>query len=270
MDQRSSSLPVFQSPHRVCCLFSWENAFSYTPLSSSQLCSSVINLHLLSVLSHRYVSALTTPARLSPVDFHYSLPPQVPTFQITSPNANHAMSLPPAVHNPYPLEGDQPLLCRYPLRMHDARCQEPYRQQRHTYLNNSRGSLPSSPYTLAEDEDYETTQEYLSSREQPKRSGSSGTGSRHWRRSRLNGHVAPRGYEASQDFGSRSCLTGSESEEEGESTPFLSMQNMNAKPSTIYSPVDSRTSQSSGRQSGHGNMYTRLTHSRPKADNTPH
>ncbi|XP_078786928.1 neuregulin 2a isoform X3 [Oryzias latipes] len=220
--------------------------------------------------SERYVSALTTPARLSPVDFHYSLPPQVPTFQITSPNANHAMSLPPAVHNPYPLEGDQPLLCRYPLRMHDARCQEPYRQQRHTYLNNSRGSLPSSPYTLAEDEDYETTQEYLSSRAQPKRSGSSGTGSRHWRRSRLNGHVAPRGYEASQDFGSRSCLTGSESEEEGESTPFLSMQNMNAKPSTIYSPVDSRTSQSSGRQSGHGNMYTRLTHSRPKADNTPH
>ncbi|RVE63802.1 hypothetical protein OJAV_G00140030 [Oryzias javanicus] len=220
--------------------------------------------------SERYVSALTTPARLSPVDFHYSLPPQVPTFQITSPNANHAMSLPPAVHNPYPLEDDQPLLCRYPVRMHDARCQEPYRQQRRTFLNNSRGSLPSSPYQLAEDEDYETTQEYLSSREQPKRSGSGGSGGRRWRRSRLNGHVAPRGYEASQDFGSRSCLTGSESEEDGESTPFLSMQNMNAEPSTIYRPVDSRTSQSSGRQSGHGNMHTRLTHSRPKADNTPH
>uniref|UniRef100_A0A671V0N8 Neuregulin 2a n=1 Tax=Sparus aurata TaxID=8175 RepID=A0A671V0N8_SPAAU len=220
--------------------------------------------------THRYVSALTTPARLSPVDFHYSLPSQVPTFQITSPNASHAMSLPPAVHNPYPLEDDQPLLRRYQVPLHDAQCQEPYRQQRRTYLNDSRGSLPSSPYRLAEEEDYETTQEYLSSREQPKRSGSGGTGSRRWRRSRLNGHVAPRGYEASRDYGSRSCLTDSESEEDGESTPFLSMQNMNAEPSTIYRPVDSRTSHSSGRHSGHGNMHTRLTHSRSKPDNTPH
>ncbi|XP_074466803.1 neuregulin 2a isoform X3 [Sebastes fasciatus] len=220
--------------------------------------------------SDRYVSALTTPARLSPVDFHYSLPSQVPTFQITSPNASHAMSLPPAVRNPYPLEDDQPLLRRYQVPLHDAQCQEPYRQQRRTYLNDSRGSLPSSPYRLAKEEDYETTQEYLSSREQPKRSGSGGTGSRRWRRSRLNGHVAPRGYEASRDYGSRSCLTDSESEEDGESTPFLSMQNMNAEPSTIYRPVDSRTSHSSGRHSGHGNMHTRLTHSRSKPDNTPH
>ncbi|XP_033955825.1 neuregulin 2a isoform X4 [Pseudochaenichthys georgianus] len=219
--------------------------------------------------SDRYVSALTTPARLSPVDFHYSLPSQVPTFQITSPNASHAMSLPPAVRNPYPLEDDQPLLRRYQVPLHDAQCQEPYRQQRRTYLNDSRGSLPSSPYRLAKEEDYETTQEYLSSREQPKRSGSSGTGSRRWRRSRLNGHVAPRGYEASRDYGSRSCLTDSESEEDGENTPFLSMQNMNAEPSTIYRPVDSRTSHSSGRHSGHGNMHTRLTHSRSKPDNTP-
>lgn len=220
----------------------------------------------------RYVSALTTPARLSPVDFHYSLPAaQVPTFQITSPNASHAMSLPPAVHNPYPLlEDDQPLLRRYQVPLHDAQSQEPYRQQRRTYLNDSRGSLPSSPYRLAEEEDYETTQEYLSSREQPKRSGSSGPGSRRWRRSRLNGHVAPRGYEASRDYGSRSCLTDSESEEDGESTPFLSMQNMNAEPSTIYRPADSRTSHSQGRQSTQANMQTRLTHSRSKPDSAPH
>ncbi|KAM4726436.1 neuregulin 2a isoform 2-T2 [Anableps anableps] len=220
--------------------------------------------------SDRYVSALTTPARLSPVDFHYSLPPQVPTFQITSPNASHAMSLPPAVHNPYPPEDDQPLLRRYQVPLHDAQCQEPYRQQRRTYLKNSRGSLPSSPFRLAEEEDYETTQEYLSSREQPKTSGSSETGSRRWRRSRLNGHVAPRGYEASRDYGSRSCLTESESEEDGESTPFLSMQNMNAEPSTIYRPVDSRTSHSSGWHNGRGNMHTRLTQSRSKPDSTPH
>ncbi|KAM6985665.1 neuregulin 2a isoform 2-T2 [Aplochiton taeniatus] len=219
--------------------------------------------------SDRYVSALTTPARLSPVDFHYSLPPQVPTFQITSPNANHAMSLPPAARSPFPLEDDQPLLRRYQVPLHDVQLQEPYRQQRHTYADDSTGSLPSSPYRLAEEEDYETTQEYLSSREQPKSSGSGGGGGRRWRRSRLNGHVAPRGYEASRDYGSRSCLTDSESEEEGESTPFLSMQNMNAESSTIYRPADSRTSHSSGRHGGRGNVQTKLTHSRSKPDNAP-
>ncbi|KAF4098454.1 hypothetical protein G5714_020484 [Onychostoma macrolepis] len=219
--------------------------------------------------THRYVSALTTPARLSPVDFHYSLPPQVPTFQITSPNASHAMSLPPAAHAPYPPEEDQPLLRRYQVPLHEARGHEPYRQQqRGSYLRDSTGSLPSSPYRLAQEEEYESTQEYLSSMEQPKRS------SRHWRRSRLNGHVAPRGYQPSRDLGSRSCLSDSDSEgEEGESTPFLSMQNMNAaEPITLYRPVpDTQTSHAqSGRHGPRANTQTRLTHSRSKMDNAPH
>ncbi|XP_056117992.1 neuregulin 2a isoform X7 [Rhinichthys klamathensis goyatoka] len=219
--------------------------------------------------THRYVSALTTPAHLSPVDFHYSLPPQVPTFQITSPNASHAMSLPPAAHAPYPPEEDQPLLRRYQVPLHEARGHEPYRQQqRGSYLRDSTGSLPSSPYRLAQEEEYESTQEYLSSMEQPKRS------SRRWRRSRLNGHVAPRGYQPSRDLGSRTCLSDSDSEEEeGESTPFLSMQNMNAaEPSALYRPVpDTRTSHAqSGRHGPRANTQTRLTHSRPKLDNAPH
>ncbi|TRY58433.1 hypothetical protein DNTS_002058 [Danionella cerebrum] len=174
--------------------------------------------------THRYVSALTTPARLSPVDFHYSLSQQVPTFQITSPNASHAMSLPPAAHTPYPPEEDQPLLRRYQVPLHEARGHEPYRQQQHgSYLRDSTGSLPSSPYRLALEEEYESTQEYLASMEQPKRNN------RRWRRSRLNGHVAPRDYQPSRDLGSRTCMSESDSEEEdGESTPFLSMQNMNA------------------------------------------
>ncbi|XP_068600498.1 neuregulin 2a isoform X2 [Brachionichthys hirsutus] len=260
VDYISKNVPATERIIRPVTEFPASHASSRSHNSSTRAHSS----------THRYVSALTTPARLSPVDFHYSLPSQVPTFQITSPNAGHAMSLPPAIHNPYPLEDDQPLLRRYQVPLHDAQCQEPYRQQRRTYLDDSRGKLPSSPYRLAEEEDYETTQEYLSSREQPKKSGSSGSGSRRWRRSRLNGYVAPRGYEASWDYGSRSCLTDSESEEDGESTPFLSMQNMNAEPSTIYRPVDSRTSHSSGRQSGHGNMHTRLTHSRSKPESTPH
>jgi len=271
------------------------------------------------------VSALTTPARLSPVELNYSLPP--PTFQITSPNANHAMSLPPAARNPYPPpppapgaaaaaeDQDQPLLLlrRYQVPLHEAQTvggvgaqqqqQDPYRQQqrRSSYLRDIRGILPAGgPYRPARDEDYESTQEeHLCSREHPKRSGSRGSrgggapgrggggaggggaggGGHRWRRSRLNGHVAPRGYEASRDYGSRSCLTDSESEGEGEggeSTPFLSMQNMNAEPpppppaagaaAAGYRPADSRTSQPGGRHS-----HTRLTHTRSKPDsNIPH
>ncbi|XP_035263566.1 pro-neuregulin-2, membrane-bound isoform-like isoform X6 [Anguilla anguilla] len=209
--------------------------------------------------SHRYVSALTTPARLSPVDFHYSLPPQVPTFQITSP-------LPPAARMPYYLEDDQPLLRRFQLPLQDVA-----RPQRRTYLNDSTGSLPASPYRLADDEEYETTQEYLSSLEQPKRAASGG--GRRWRRSRLNGHVAPRG-DSARNYSSQSCLSDSDSEEEeeeeqGESTPFLSMQNMNAEPAAGYRPPDSRTYHPSARHGSRGNTQARLSHSRSKPDNAP-
>ncbi|XP_030648648.1 neuregulin 2b [Chanos chanos] len=213
--------------------------------------------------SDRYVSALTTPARLSPVDFHYSLPPQVPTFQITTPNASHALSLPPAAAAmaTYMADDNQPLLRHYrrPLR--------PY------YSAESTGSLPSSPYRLAEDEDYETTQEYLSSRERPKRS------SRRWRRrSRLNGHISHRA-SGQRDYSSQSCLSDSEWDEDeedmgdlghGESTPFLSMQNMNATElSTIYRPTDGRTFGAMGRSGSRGNIQSKLSLSRSKPDNAP-
>ncbi|XP_037402202.1 neuregulin 2a isoform X5 [Pygocentrus nattereri] len=240
--------------------------------------------------THRYVSALTTPARLSPVDFHYSLPQQVPTFQITSPNASHAASLPPAARAPYPPpqeEEDHPLLLRrYQVPLHEAQRYQPYRQQhqqRQSYLRDSPGSLPSSPQLPAQDEEYESTQEYpasASSLEQPKRSGR-----RSWRRSRLNGHVAPRGYRPPRDYGSRSCLSDSgseeEEEEEGESTPFLSMQNMSIpEPSTIYRPAppvasDTRTPHSAAgrhaaRSSTQGSSSSRQTHARSKPDRAAH
>ncbi|XP_066572474.1 pro-neuregulin-2, membrane-bound isoform isoform X2 [Amia ocellicauda] len=221
--------------------------------------------------SDRYVSALTTPARLSPVDFHYSLPTQVPTFEITSPNSNHAVSLPPVAPITYHVEEDQPLLRRYQVPLQDVQRHDAYRQQRRSYLNDSTGSLPSSPFRLVEDDEYETTQEYLSALEQPKKTV---TNSKRWKKSKLNGHISHRG-EAMRDYSSRSCMSDSDSEEEqaGESTPFLSMQNMNmmanTEPSTIYRPADSRTYYSSGQHSGRGNLQTRLTHSRSKQDNAP-
>lgn len=214
------------------------------------------------LLLPRYVSALTTPARLSPVDFYSSLPQQVPTFQITTPNASHALSLPPAIGS-YSPGDDQPLL-RRPCRA------------RNPYHSEGTGSLPSSPYRLADDEDYETTQEYMSSRECPKKSGS---GRRWHRRSRLNGHVSQRA-KGPRDYSSQSCLSDSEWEEEeelgelghGESTPFLSMQNMsmNNEPATIYRPNDMRTYSSTARSTSRSNTHTnKLSHSRSKPDNAP-
>lgn len=220
------------------------------------------------------MSALTTPARLSPVDFHYSLPPQVPTFQITSPNASHAMSLPPAARAPYPPEEDQPLLRCYQLPLHEAQRNEPYQQRIQqqqracSYLQDSAGSLPTSTYRLAqEDDEYESTQEYPHSLEQPKRS----TG--RWHRSRLNGHVAPQGYRPPRDLGSRSCLSDSETEEgeEGESTPFLSMQNINTpEPSAIYRPALPTHTRTSHTQSRHTQQQQKQQHSRSKPDSAAH
>ncbi|XP_056898953.1 neuregulin 2b isoform X4 [Takifugu flavidus] len=183
--------------------------------------------------SDRYVSALTTPARLSPVEFHYPpLPPQ---------------------------DGS---LYRQP------------RRQRRPYLTESAGSLPSSPYRLPDDEAYETTQEYASSQE-PIRSR------RRPRRNRLNGHISQRSG-GPRDYSSQSFSQSEEEEEEeedddhGESTPFLSMQNMNMDPPLSVpgfrstSGADTRTYRGLSRQGTRSNGQSRGSQSqRSRADNTP-
>uniref|UniRef100_A0A667ZFL3 Neuregulin 2b n=1 Tax=Myripristis murdjan TaxID=586833 RepID=A0A667ZFL3_9TELE len=221
--------------------------------------------HHSSTASHasRYVSALTTPARLSPVEFHYPpLPPQVPTFQITSPNTGHALSLPPAAAA-YHREDDQPLL----------RCPD---HEKRSFIfrdqQSSTGSLPSSPYRLPDDEAYETTQEYASSRE-PIRSR------RRPKRNRLNGHVSQRAV-GLRDYSSQSFSQSEEEEEEedghGESTPFLSMQNMNVDPPSTVSGLrsssgaDTRTHRGLSRPGTRSNGQGRGSQSqRSKADNMP-
>ncbi|XP_057706733.1 pro-neuregulin-2, membrane-bound isoform-like isoform X3 [Corythoichthys intestinalis] len=220
--------------------------------------------------SDRYVSALTTPARLSPVEFHYPpLPPQVPTFHITSPNTSHALSLPPAAAT-YHRDDDQPL-----LRCPDDRSlyRQP-RRPRRPYLTESTGSLPSSPYRLPDEEAYETTQEYASSRE-PIRSR------RRPRRNRLNGQ-SQRSADL-RDYRSQSFSQSEEEEEEeeedeaqGESTPFLSMQNMNMDlPLTVpgfhsSSGADTRTHRGLSRPGTRSNGHSRSSQSqRFKSDNMP-
>ncbi|NXP10095.1 NRG2 protein, partial [Thinocorus orbignyianus] len=219
--------------------------------------------------SERYVSALTTPARLSPVDFHYSMATQVPTFEITSPNSAHAVSLPPAAPISFRVEEQQPLLRRYQLPFQDTQRYDSY-YQRKTYLNDSMGSLPSSPFRITEDDEYETTQEYVTVLEQPKKTASS---NRRWKKSKLNGHV-PHRARAVRDSFSLSSASYSESDEElvAESTPFLSTQNSEAahtESPLLHRQGDSRTHHSCSRHSTHGESgRSSLGHTAPKPD--PH
>ncbi|NWW43215.1 NRG2 protein, partial [Pedionomus torquatus] len=220
--------------------------------------------------SERYVSALTTPARLSPVDFHYSLATQVPTFEITSPNSAHAVSLPPAAPISFRVEEQQPLLRRCPLPGQDTQRYDSY-YQRKTCLDDSMGSLPSSPFRITEDDEYETTQEYVTALEQPKRTASS---NRRWKKSKLNGHV-PHRARAVRDSFSLSSASYSESDEElvAESTPFLSTQNSEA-PHTesppLHRPGDSRTHHPCSRHSAHGGSgRSSGGHTAPKPDPHP-
>lgn len=201
----------------------------------------------------RYVSALTTPARLSPVDFG-----QVPTFQITTPNASHALSLPPAaaaaMANYAVGDDDQPLLRRY------------HRLRRPCYTAESTGSLPSSPYRLVDEDAYETTQEYTGRRGERSRRTS-----RRPRRSR-NSHAT---------HSSHSNLSDSEWDEEyglggaelghGESTPFLSALNMSSpspEPATIYRPTHTPTHTPSLANPSR-RMHGKLTQPRGRPDNAP-
>ncbi|NWZ81245.1 NRG2 protein, partial [Poecile atricapillus] len=220
--------------------------------------------------SERYVSALTTPARLSPVDFHYSMTTQVPTFEITSPNSAHAVSLPPAAPISFRVEEQQPLLRRYQLPFQDTQRYDSY-YQRKTYLNDSMGSLPSSPFRITEDDEYETTQEYVTALEQPKKTASS---NRRWKKSKLNGHI-PHRARAVRDSFSLSSASYSESDEElvAESTPFLSTQNNEAahtESPPLHRPGDSRTHYSCRGHSAHGDGGRgSLGHVAPKADPDP-
>ncbi|NXR87421.1 NRG2 protein, partial [Hypocryptadius cinnamomeus] len=220
--------------------------------------------------SERYVSALTTPARLSPVDFHYSMTTQVPTFEITSPNSAHAVSLPPAAPISFRVEEQQPLLRRYQLPFQDTQRYDSY-YQRKTYLNDSMGSLPSSPFRITEDDEYETTQEYVTALEQPKKTASS---NRRWKKSKLNGHI-PHRARAVRDSFSLSSASYSESDEElvAESTPFLSTQNNEAahtESPPLHRPGDSRTHYSCRGHSAHGDGGRgSLAHVAPKADPDP-
>ncbi|XP_066567592.1 pro-neuregulin-1, membrane-bound isoform isoform X2 [Amia ocellicauda] len=176
--------------------------------------------------SERYVSAMTTPNRMSPVDPGPPMSPKSPPSEMSPPMSSLATSIPSVAVSPLG-EEERPLLLVTPPRPRDKKQEllpsQYQRQSAHYNHGHEAHSPPPSPLRLAEDDEYETTQEYEPTAPQPAKKLTNG---RRVKRTKLNGHV-PQQPESESDSSTESSSSGSETEDErvGEDTPFLSLQN---------------------------------------------
>ncbi|KYO35085.1 pro-neuregulin-1, membrane-bound isoform B [Alligator mississippiensis] len=195
--------------------------------------------------SERYVSAMTTPARMSPVDFHTPSSPKSPPSEMSPPVSSLTVSVPSVAVSPF-MEEERPLLLVTPPRLRDK--YDHHIQQFNSFHHNpahESNSLPPSPLRIVEDEEYETTQEYEPAQEPPKKL----VNSRRTKRTKPNGHISNR-MEMDTDTSSESTSSESETEDEriGEDTPFLSIQNPLAtslESAAAYRLADNRTNPTS-------------------------
>ncbi|XP_055731422.1 pro-neuregulin-1, membrane-bound isoform isoform X11 [Salvelinus fontinalis] len=181
--------------------------------------------------SERYVSAMTTPTRLSPVELVSPVTPGSPPSEMSAPLSSLATSVPSVSVSPSG-EEERPLLFTTQPRP-DHHISQSKRKSAHYNHGHEAHSPPPSPLRIVEDDDYETTQEYevvgsavtvtpIPPQSLPKKLAKN-SNSRRANRTKPNGHAAGHNME-SIDLGSS---TESEMEEErvGEDTPFLSLQN---------------------------------------------
>ncbi|XP_072440027.1 pro-neuregulin-1, membrane-bound isoform isoform X1 [Chiloscyllium punctatum] len=203
--------------------------------------------------SERFVSAMTTPARMSPVDFRTPVSQKSPECELSPPVSSLTISMPSVTISPL-IEEERPLLLVTPPRQREKR-QEPYKQY-HNSAQDS-GSIPASPLRVAEDDEYETTQEYEPALESPKK----GAGNRRGKRTKANGHISQRvETESSPVSGSSSSDSETEDERIGEETPFLSLQNpisMSVESAPAYRLAENRTN-STNRYSTQEELQARL------------
>ncbi|XP_066424836.1 pro-neuregulin-1, membrane-bound isoform isoform X4 [Molothrus aeneus] len=191
--------------------------------------------------SERYVSAMTTPARMSPVDFHTPTSPKSRPSTTSPPASSLTISIPSVAVSPF-IEEERPLLLVTPLQLHEK--YDHHLQQFNSFHHNAThesSSLPPSPLRIVEDEEYETTQEYEPAQEPPKKL----TNSRRVKRTKPNGHISSR-VEVDSDTSSESSSSETETEDEriGEDTPFLSIPNPGAaglEPATAFRLAETRT-----------------------------
>ncbi|NXE26318.1 NRG1 protein, partial [Ardeotis kori] len=191
--------------------------------------------------SERYVSAMTTPARMSPIDFHTPTSPKSPPSKMSPPTSSLTVSVPSVAVSPF-IEEERPLLLMTPPRLREK--YDYHLQQFNSFHHNpahESNSLPPSPLRIVEDEEYETTQEYEPPQEPPKKL----TNSRRVKRTKPNGHISSR-VEVDSDVSSESSSSETETEDEriGEDTPFLSIPNpvvTSLEPGAAYRLAESRT-----------------------------
>ncbi|XP_039946423.1 pro-neuregulin-1, membrane-bound isoform isoform X3 [Hirundo rustica] len=191
--------------------------------------------------SERYVSAMTTPARMSPVDFHTPTSPKSRPSTMSPPASSLTVSIPSVAVSPF-IEEERPLLLVTPLQLHEK--YDHHLQQFNSFHHNAThesNSLPPSPLRIVEDEEYETTQEYEPAQEPPKKL----TNSRRVKRTKPNGHISSR-VEVDSDTSSESSSSETETEDEriGEDTPFLSVPNpgpASLEPASAFRLAEART-----------------------------
>ncbi|PNI67928.1 NRG1 isoform 6 [Pan troglodytes] len=209
--------------------------------------------------SERYVSAMTTPARMSPVDFHTPSSPKSPPSEMSPPVSSMTVSMPSMVVSPF-VEEERPLLLVTPPRLREKKFDH-HPQQFSSFHHNpahDSNSLPASPLRIVEDEEYETTQEYEPAQEPVKKLANS----RRAKRTKPNGHIANR-LEVDSNTSSQSSNSESETEDErvGEDTPFLGIQNPLAaslEATPAFRLADSRTNPA-GRFSTQEEIQARLS-----------
>ncbi|XP_065127742.2 pro-neuregulin-1, membrane-bound isoform isoform X10 [Paramisgurnus dabryanus] len=158
--------------------------------------------------SERYVPAITTPIRLSPVGPLSPVTPSSPPSEMSAPLSSLATSIPSMATSPSG-EDERPLLFRTPPIMRDKSASNQARRSGHNLRNSAHYnhgldllSPPASPLHIEED---------------------GGTESSHNPSERTQQIV--RAAEESSEPGSGSNSASSSSESEDEDTPFLGLQN---------------------------------------------
>uniref|UniRef100_A0A4W5NUS2 Neuregulin 1 n=1 Tax=Hucho hucho TaxID=62062 RepID=A0A4W5NUS2_9TELE len=206
-----------------------------------------------------YVSAMTTPTRLSPVELLSPVTSGSPPSEISAPLSNLANSIPSVAVSPSG-EEEHPLLFttepwpRDKPPRPDHHHSQSKRNSAHYNYGHKAHSPPPSPLRIVENDNYEITQDL------PKKLTNSNNG-RRAKSTKPNGHTE--GHETeSNNRVSSTARTSSESDTEEdyrveEDTPFLSLQDPMA--AGVEPLTDSRRSYPALRLSPQDDLQARLS-----------
>ncbi|KAK2871545.1 hypothetical protein QQF64_002749 [Cirrhinus molitorella] len=182
--------------------------------------------------SERYVSAMTTPTRLSPVGLLSPVTPSSPPSEMSAPLSSLATSVPSMATSPSG-EEERPLLFRTPPILRDKSSLSQGQKSGHNLRNSAHYNhgleLPSPPASPLHIVEHESSQQYKSTAAAsvplpPPYSLIAGV---HSSRTQPIDQIGPAALEPISSSNSESSSSESETEDErvGEDTPFLGLQN---------------------------------------------